>query len=145
MDFDSSSTIMEFKNNFPIPNDIYWENGRFDTKDGNVEREAVAIMYTNLLAGFIVGIESSGRMTDFEIEPFSMGNASKEAPQWISVESLLPDSKEGQWSKEVIALSDTGDVFKLSCMGSYWQRTKAFIESGSSKITHWMPLNYPDD
>ncbi|QKJ88025.1 DUF551 domain-containing protein [Paramixta manurensis] len=65
--------------------------------------------------------------------------------KWISVERQLPESKEGQWSKEVIALSDTGDVFKLSCMGSYWQRTTAFIESGSSKVTHWMPLIYPDD
>nr|DAZ40035.1 MAG TPA: Protein of unknown function (DUF551) [Caudoviricetes sp.] len=64
---------------------------------------------------------------------------------WISVDERLPESKEGQWSKEVIALSDTGDVFKLSCMGTYWQRTTAFIESSSSKITHWMPLIYPDD
>lgn len=64
---------------------------------------------------------------------------------WISVDERLPESKEGQWSEEVIALSDTGDVFKLSCMGSYWQRTTAFIESGSTKITHWMPLIYPDD
>ncbi|WP_368639074.1 DUF551 domain-containing protein [Salmonella enterica] len=43
-----------------------------------------------------------------------------------------------------MALSDTGDVFKLSCMGSYWQRSKAFIESSSTKITHWMPLIYPE-
>ncbi|EIP3276427.1 DUF551 domain-containing protein [Escherichia coli] len=65
--------------------------------------------------------------------------------QWINVEHRLPESKEGMWSKEVIALTDTGEVFKLSCMGSYWQRTKAFIDSGASKVTHWMPLNYPDD
>lgn len=67
------------------------------------------------------------------------------ASDWISVDERLPESKEGQWSKEVIALSDTGDVFKLSCMGSYWQRTKTVIDSGSGKITHWMPLIYPDD
>ncbi|EHG9340697.1 TPA: DUF551 domain-containing protein [Escherichia coli] len=70
---------------------------------------------------------------------------SENESQWISIECRLPESKEGQWSKEVIALSDTGDVFKLSCMGSYWQRSKAFIESGSTKITHWMPLIYPND
>ncbi|EDY5135268.1 DUF551 domain-containing protein [Salmonella enterica subsp. enterica serovar Thompson] len=67
-----------------------------------------------------------------------------QADDWINVEEQLPESKEGQWSKEVIALSDTGDVFKLSCMGSYWQRSKAFIESSSTKITHWMPLIYPE-
>ncbi|EJJ4490655.1 DUF551 domain-containing protein [Salmonella enterica] len=67
------------------------------------------------------------------------------ADDWISVDVSLPESKEGIWSKEVIALTDTGDVFKLSCMGSYWQRTKAFIDSGASKVTHWIPLNYPDD
>ncbi|MEX2986831.1 DUF551 domain-containing protein [Serratia fonticola] len=64
--------------------------------------------------------------------------------QFISVDERLPESKEGRWSAEVIALGDAGDVFKLSCMGSYWQRTKAFIESDSEKITHWMPLIYPD-
>ncbi|MGC7969642.1 DUF551 domain-containing protein [Salmonella enterica] len=42
------------------------------------------------------------------------------------------------------AKKDSGDVFKLSCMGSYWQRSKAFIESSSTKITHWMPLIYPE-
>ena len=63
---------------------------------------------------------------------------------WISVNDRLPESKEGVWSKEVIALGDSGDVFKLSCMGSYWQRSKAFIESESENITHWMPLIYPD-
>ena len=74
-----------------------------------------------------------------------VGSITMKADDWISVDERLPESKEGKWSKEVIALSDTGDVFKLSCMGSYWQRTTAFIESGSSKITHWMQLIYPDD
>jgi hypothetical protein len=64
--------------------------------------------------------------------------------EWISVSDRLPESKKDMWSREVIALSDTGDVFKLSCMGSYWQRSKAFIDSGSEKITHWMPLIYPE-
>lgn len=30
--------------------------------------------------------------------------------QWVNVEHRLPESKEGMWSKEVIALTDTGDV-----------------------------------
>lgn len=63
---------------------------------------------------------------------------------WISVEEKLPESKEGQYSAPVIALTDSGMVFRLSCMGSYWQRTKAFIESDSKRVTHWMPLIYPE-
>ncbi|AOO60009.1 hypothetical protein AN237_25995 (plasmid) [Raoultella ornithinolytica] len=66
------------------------------------------------------------------------------ADDWINVDDQLPESEEARWSAEVIALSDSGDIFKLSCMGSYWQRSKAFIESGSTKITHWMPLIYPE-
>ncbi|EAB2699458.1 DUF551 domain-containing protein [Salmonella enterica] len=74
-----------------------------------------------------------------------VGSITMNADDWISVDVSLPESKEGMWSKEVIALTDTGDVFKLSCMGSHWQRTKAFTDSGAGKVTHWMPLNYPDD
>lgn len=69
MDFDSSTTVMEFKNNFPIPDDIYWGGERFDSKSPG--SESMADMYTNLLAGFIVGLEASGRMTDFDVEPFN--------------------------------------------------------------------------
>lgn len=64
--------------------------------------------------------------------------------KWISVEDRLPESAKDKWSEEVIALSDTGDVFKLTCIGTYWQRTQAFIESGSSKVTHWIPMEYPE-
>lgn len=69
MDFDSSSTVMEFMNSFPIPDGIRWGGGRFEIY-GSVS-EGLADMYTNLLAGFIVGLEASGRMTDFEVEPFN--------------------------------------------------------------------------
>ncbi|MCU1787741.1 DUF551 domain-containing protein [Pectobacterium polaris] len=65
--------------------------------------------------------------------------------QWISVDDLLPESQKDTWSKDVIALSDSGDVFRLACMGDYWQRTQAFIDSGANKITHWMPLIYPTE
>ncbi|QBC02177.1 hypothetical protein [Enterobacter cloacae] len=71
MDFDSSSTVMEFKHAFPIPDGLYWDGKRFDTISGFVESEATADMYTNLLSGFIAGLESSGRMTDFTVEPFN--------------------------------------------------------------------------
>lgn len=73
-----------------------------------------------------------------------IGSIIMKADDWINVDDRLPESKEGRWSDEVIALGDSGDIFKLSCMGSYWQRSKAFIESGSTKITHWMPLIYPE-
>jgi hypothetical protein len=62
---------------------------------------------------------------------------------WISCSERLPESTAETWSKDVIALSDTGDVFRLACQGSYWQRTKAFIQSGSEKVTHWQPLPQP--
>ena len=64
--------------------------------------------------------------------------------EWIDCRVELPKNLEGRWSKDVIALSDSGDVFRLACMGGYWQRTKTFIDSGSNKITHWMPLEYPE-
>lgn len=64
---------------------------------------------------------------------------------WISVDDHHPENQEGKWSNDVIALSDNGDVFRLACMGGYWQRTQAFIDSGATKITHWMPLIYPDN
>ncbi|MDU5747873.1 MAG: hypothetical protein E6Z79_01070 [Haemophilus parainfluenzae] len=67
MDFDSSSTVMEFKNNFPIPDVIHWDGECFKPKDS--VSEDTAYMYTNLLAGFIAGLEASGRMTDFEVKP----------------------------------------------------------------------------
>lgn len=63
---------------------------------------------------------------------------------WISVEEHTPENHDGKWSKDVIALTDSGDAFRLACMAGYWQRTKAFIDSGSTKVTHWMPLVYPD-
>ncbi|EPE9324921.1 hypothetical protein ACU7TN_003060 [Enterobacter asburiae] len=67
MDFYSSSTVKEFKNNFPIPDGIRWGGERFEP-NGSANDE-MADMYTNLLAGFIVGLEASGRMTDFDVEP----------------------------------------------------------------------------
>ncbi|EAM1120219.1 TPA: DUF551 domain-containing protein [Salmonella enterica subsp. enterica serovar Javiana] len=72
-------------------------------------------------------------------------NSSSSTTNWISVEERLPESKDDRWSKEVIALGDAGDVFALHCMGTYWQRTEAFVNSQSTKITHWMPLIFPDD
>lgn len=72
-------------------------------------------------------------------------NTKESLTLWISVDERLPESLKDRWSKEVIALGDAGDVFALHCMGSYWQRTEAFVNSQSTRITHWMPLIYPDD
>jgi len=63
--------------------------------------------------------------------------------EWISVEDQLPWSEQDMWSEPVIALADNGEVFRLSCMGTYWQRRDSFIASGAEKITHWMPLLEP--
>lgn len=71
MDFDSSTTVMEFKRCFPIPEGVCWEGNRFETNNGFVASESTADMYTNLLAGFIAGLEASGRMTDFTVEPIA--------------------------------------------------------------------------
>ena len=65
--------------------------------------------------------------------------------EWINVKDRLPESLPNRWSAPVIAMSDTGEVFRLSCNGTYWQRTNAFIESDSLEVTHWMPLNEPED
>lgn len=73
-----------------------------------------------------------------------IGSITMKPEDWINVDVRIPENQKDKWSKDVIALSDTGDVFRLACMAGYWQRTKAFVESGSSKITHWMPLVYPD-
>lgn len=67
------------------------------------------------------------------------------ADDWINVDDELPKSKPDMWSKDVIALGDSGDIFRLACMGDYWQRTEEFVKSGSTKITHWTPLEYPKD
>lgn len=61
---------------------------------------------------------------------------------WISVKYELPSSTEGQWSNEVIALTAMGEIFKTSCIGSYWQRRRSMDEH--DYVTHWMPLVYPD-
>lgn len=36
---------------------------------------------------------------------------------WINVNDRLPESQERRWSEDVIALGDSGDVFKLACQG----------------------------
>jgi hypothetical protein len=66
-----------------------------------------------------------------------------QVPGWIDVKERLPDSTSVQWSYDVIALADNGYVFKLACMGTYWQRTHDFVDVGATEVTHWMPLIYP--
>ncbi len=64
---------------------------------------------------------------------------------WVDVEECLPENEPGMWSGPVIALADNGEIFRLACMGGCWQRTKAFVDSGATEVTHWMPLEYPND
>ena len=59
---------------------------------------------------------------------------------WIKCTERLPESEPYTWSKPVAAISNLGDVFQLKCMGDYWQRSAAFVDSGAHEITHWMPL-----
>lgn len=59
---------------------------------------------------------------------------------WINCRDSLPHNETGLWSTPVAAISDLGDVFQLSCMNGYWQRTKDFVESGASEIVYWMYL-----
>lgn len=60
--------------------------------------------------------------------------------EWISVEDGLPESKPDTWSDPVIALADNGEIFQLSCMGAYWQRSSAFVDSGATKVVGWIPF-----
>ena len=91
---------------------------------------------------YILGLDEYG---DYENNlTFSAFDGYKAAkaqavPQWIPVSERLPEHKDGMWSDPVIAMSDTGDVFRLSYCGG-WQRTSSFMDSGSSNVTHWMPL-----
>ena len=74
------------------------------------------------------------------IEKLQKAAKAQAVPQWIPVGERLPDNKSGVWSDTVIAVSDIGDVFALSFMDGYWQRTSAFINSGSTEIIGWMPI-----
>ena len=78
------------------------------------------------------------------IEKLQNAAKAQAVPQWISVEDQLPNHDAGKWSNPVIALSDIGLVFRLSYCGG-WQRTGDFMSTGSSKVTHWMPLPAPPE
>jgi len=47
-----------------------------------------------------------------------------------------PDSKPGKWSKEVVAITNLGNLFKLTCIGGYWQRPAAMVEG--EKVAWWI-------
>lgn len=69
----------------------------------------------------------------------------KASTGWIFCEDRLPFSEQDKWSVPVAAVSDFGEVFMLSCMGTYWQRSRAFVDSGATKIIKWMPLEDHDN
>lgn len=60
---------------------------------------------------------------------------------WIDCRDRLPDNLPGKWSEPVAAVSNLGDVFQLSCMDGYWQRTKDFVESDATEVVKWMYIN----
>jgi len=57
---------------------------------------------------------------------------------WILAEERLPERQPGPWSRPVIVLMESGDIFRASCMGDYWQRLSA-MERGDS-VQAWMPI-----
>lgn len=59
---------------------------------------------------------------------------------WIKCSESVPENSPGKWSAPVAAVSNLGDVFQLSCIDGYWQRTKAFVESGATEVVKWLPL-----
>ena len=65
-------------------------------------------------------------------------------PEWISVKDKTPKHEPGKWSDPVIAMSDIGLVFCLRYCGG-WQRNGEFVSTGSSNVTHWMPLPAPPE
>ena len=75
-----------------------------------------------------------------KIQSYLNSTAAIHGEEWVSVGNKLPESQKDQWSDPVIALADNGEIFKLSCMGSYWQRSGAFVDSGAQEITDWMPI-----
>ena len=89
------------------------------------------------------GDKVSQRMWEAYQEGFKAAKA-QAVPQWIPVSERLPNHDAGKWSDPVIALSDIGLVFRLSYCGG-WQRTGDFMSTGSSKVTHWMPLPAPPE
>ena len=73
------------------------------------------------------------------IEKLQNAAKAQVVPQWISVKDKTPKHEPGKWSDPVIAMSDIGLVFRLSYCGG-WQRTGDFMSTGSSKVTHWIPM-----
>ena len=60
--------------------------------------------------------------------------------KFIETSDQPPPNDKGRWSEPVIAITDTGDIFKLCCMNGYWQRSEDFIESGATKVIAWAEI-----
>ena len=89
---------------------------------------------------YILDLDEDGDYeNDLTFSAFEGYQAAKAQPQWIPVSERMPEHKDGWWSDPVIAMTDTGNIYRLSYCGG-WQRTSEFVASGSSKVTHWMPL-----
>lgn len=91
---------------------------------------------------WFIGLDDNLNINQFNKElMFIAGKAATKAAvlEWISVENKTPEHEPGKWSDPVIAMSDIGLVFRLSYCGG-WQRTGDFMSTGSSKVTHWIPM-----
>jgi len=58
--------------------------------------------------------------------------------EWILAAERMPESEPGLWSQPVIVLMASGDIFKASCMGDYWQRLS--IMEPEDSVQAWMPI-----
>ena len=79
-------------------------------------------------------------MTERErLKLISISDAELTVLEWISVKDKTPKHEPGKWSDPVIAMSDIGLVFCLRYCGG-WQRNGEFMSTGSSNVTHWIPM-----
>ena len=109
------------------------------TQQEEFEKWIIESNETRVVPNFIRRDENGDYMDFSTSELWIAWRAAKAqaVPKLIPVGERLPEHEDGLWSVPVIAMSDTGDIFILSYCGG-WQRTQAFIDSGSSSITDWM-------
>ena len=71
------------------------------------------------------------------------GNSTVTPDGWIPVSERMPESiPQKHWSDDVIAISESGDVFRMAWCPSQncWSINFQHIVSASPKIIGWMPL-----
>ncbi len=58
--------------------------------------------------------------------------------EWIECKDRMPENKPGLWSPPVIVLMQSGEIFRASAMGDYWQRREEMKDEG--EVVAWMPI-----